>query len=78
MDFNLDTDAKRRITEHALHVVESDLYRELLSAGVEPEEFSTIEEVDTDAHPDFITYRLRIEGLIARKQQIQEKLANLS
>jgi hypothetical protein len=77
MQFNLSEEEKRRITEHTLNAVDTDLYRELLAAGVEPESFTSIDDIDTDIYPDFIIYRQRISSLIARKIAIQEKLDSL-
>ena len=77
MDFSLNADDKRRIMQQSLNMVESDLYREILAAGLVPEEFTDVASVDVNQYPDIVLYGPRISSLIARQSLLQEKIANL-
>lgn len=77
MNFSLNTDDKKRIMEQSLNMVESDLYREILAAGLVPEEFTNVASVDINQYPDIVIYGPRISSLIARQALLKEKLANL-
>lgn len=74
MEFSIANETKRQIVEQALNMAESDLYRELLVAGVEPESFTSVEDVDTNVYPDFVVHGPRINSLVNRISHLKAKL----
>ena len=78
MEFSSITpQSKLDIVRNLIIATEMDLYREMLGAGLEPEEVTSIDEVDTTNKPELEMRLIRIREVAGRLDSLKEKLAAL-
>lgn len=78
MDFSsITSQSKLDIVTNLIIATEMDLYREMLGAGLEPEEVTSLDDVDTTNKPELEMRLIRIREVATRLDNLKQKLAAL-
>lgn len=73
---NVSVEQKQAIMQSSIANIEYELYRELLMAGVNPETFSGIEDIQNSENPDMLMRLPRFTEILSRLAFVKEMLEN--
>lgn len=73
---NVSVEQKQAIMQSSIANIEYELYRELLMAGVDPETFSGIEDIQNSENPDMLMRLPRFTEILSRLAFVKEMLEN--
>ena len=78
MEFSTITnESKTIILESSISSIEVELYRELVQSGIDPNAFSSVEELRESGNPDLIMRIPRISDILSRLAFVKEQLQGL-
>jgi hypothetical protein len=78
MEFSTISDStKKAILESSLASIESELYRELIYSGIDPDSFTGISDIRDSDNPEVVIRSPRFEGILARIAFVKERLESI-
>lgn len=78
MEFStISENTKKAILESSLANIESELYRELVYSGIDPDSFTGISDIQGSDNPEVVMRFPRFEDILSRMAFIKERLESI-